>query len=165
MNWLRVCLTLSILLSCPHCLWAVQLDDLNPEKNWRLQSLAITGNDHIHTGQLRQQMLSKTRSWTTPWKAFPRFDPVTFAADMTRLKRFYEMQGYNEAVVSYDLSVDEQHKGIKAQVSIHEGEPTRVRELSLVLQDQSSLDVSLETLRPSLALQEGAIFTGALSAE
>ena len=156
MNRLAVCCIL--LLVCPHCLWAVQLDDLNPEKNWRLQHLTITGNVHIPTRQLRQQMLSKTRSWTTPWKAFPRFDPVTFAADMTRLKRFYEMQGYYEAVVSYDLSIDEPRKGITAQVTIDEGQPVYVRELSLSLQDQPALSSLLETVRPSLALQEGAIF-------
>ena len=158
MNRFPVWLAHILFLVRPHYLWAVQLDDLDPDKDWRLQRLTIAGNLHFSTRQLRQQLLSQTRPWTTPWRSFPRFDPVTFAADLTRLKRFYEMQGYYETSVSYDLSVDTQKSYVSALLTIHESEPTRVRELSLSLQDQSSLNTTLETVRPSLALQEGAVF-------
>jgi outer membrane protein assembly complex protein YaeT len=158
MNRFPVWLALILFLVRPHYLWAVQLDDLDPDKDWRLQRLTIAGNLHFSTRQLRQQLLSQTRPWTTPWRSFPRFDPVTFAADLTRLQRFYEMQGYYEASVSYDLSVDTQKSYVSALLTIHESEPIRVRELSLSLQDQSSLNTTLETLRPSLALREGTVF-------
>ena len=104
MRWLLVCLTVILLFIYPHQAGAVQLEDLDPEKNWRLQYLTITGNSYLSTRELRQQLLSKTRWWTVPWKSYPRFDPVTFAADLTRLQRFYERQGYYETKVSYDLS-------------------------------------------------------------
>ena len=158
MNWLLVYLPLIILFVCPYCTWAIQLEDLDSEKGWRLQRLTITGNLHFPTAQLRQQMLSKIRSRTAPWRSFPRFDPVTFATDLTRLQRFYQMQGYYEASVSYDLTVDTQKAYVSVQLTIHEGEPIRVRELSLSLSDRPALGALLETVRPSLALQEGKVF-------
>ena len=123
MNWFPVCLALVLLLVCPHRTGAVQLDNLDPEKDWRLQRLTITGNSHFSTRQLRQQMLGKTRLWTAPWRSFPRFDPVTFTTDLARLQRFYQMQGYYESSVSYNLSVDTERGNVTAQLMIHEGEP------------------------------------------
>jgi outer membrane protein insertion porin family/translocation and assembly module TamA len=137
----------------------VQLDDLDPEKDWRLQSLTLTGNAQFSTRTLRQQMLSKTRWWIAPWQSFPRFDPVTFATDLTRLQRFYEMQGYYDARVSYDLTINEQKVEVAAQLTIDEGEPIRVRELSFALQEQPSLRSLLDEVRPTLPLREGEIFS------
>jgi len=142
---------------CPQYAWSGQLSDLDVEKDWRLQQLTITGNAQFSSRQLRQQLLSKTRAWTAPWKSYPRFDPVTFAADLTRLQRFYEMQGYYEARVRYDLAST--GGNISATLTIDEGEPTHVRRLSLSLHDSLPLGLTLESVRPTLALQEGAIFT------
>lgn len=157
MRWFLVCFSVIFLLAFSRHAGAVQLEDLDAEKNWRLQGLTITGNAHFSTRQLRQQMVSKIRLWTAPWRAFPRFDPVTFATDLTRLQRFYQMEGYYEAKVSYDLSP--LGENISVKLTIDEGEPIRVRQLSLSLQDQPFLNGTLETLRPSLPLQEGTIFT------
>jgi len=135
----------------------VQLNDLEPEKDWRLQHLTITGNPHFSTRQLRQQLLSKTWLWTAPWRSYPRFDPVTFAADLTRLQRFYEMQGYYEAKVSYDLAISGEK--IVATVTVTEGTPIHVRALSFPLHDPLPSSLAPATIRPTLALQEGAVFT------
>ncbi len=142
---------------CPYYTWAAQLDELDAEKDWRLQSLSITGTSRFSSRELRQQMLSKTRLWTAPWKSYPRFDPVTFAADLTRLQRFYEREGYYETKVSYDLSPSGEN--LSATLTIEEGEPIRVRELSLSVQDSLPSHLTLAAVRPLLALQEGDIFT------
>ena len=44
MNRFPVWLALMLFLIRPHYLWAVQLDDLDPDKDWRLQRLTIAGN-------------------------------------------------------------------------------------------------------------------------
>ena len=157
MRWLVICFTTLLLLLCPHHTWAVQLEELEADTDWRLQTLTIAGNTQFSTRQLREQLLSKTRWWTAPWKSYPRFDPVTFAADLTRLRRFYEMQGYYEAKVSYDLvTVGEQ---VSATLTIREGEPILVRTLSFSLQEPIPSNLKLESLRPALPLQEGDVFT------
>lgn len=157
MRWLLVCFSVILLLTRPPSSWAVQLDELDAEKVWRLQSLTITGNSQFSTRELQQQMLSKTRLWTAPWKSYPRFDPVTFAADLTRVQRFYEMQGYYDAKVSYDLTTSGEN--ISATLTVDEGKPIHVRTLSFSVRDALPPSLTLESLRPALALQEGSVFT------
>src|SRR5215475_14627292 len=86
---------------------ALQVEDLDPDKEWEVQALTITGNEHFSTSELRGEMVTTTRTWYTPWRSRPHFDPVAFKTDIERLARFYRAQGYYEAQVSYDLDVQE----------------------------------------------------------
>lgn len=138
---------------------ALTLEELDPDQEWRTRTLTIEGNEKFSTAQLRQEMVTETRSWYTPWRSLPRFDPVTFATDLERLQRFYQAQGYYQAHVTYDLEVNTTNSEVRARITIEEGQPVHVAQLTLTVTDQPALLSELQTLRPSLPLTEGMIFT------
>src|SRR5713101_635857 len=113
-------LLVSILLWCRPVL-ALQVEDLDPLKEWQIKALTLKGNEYVSTSELRAVILTQTRPWYTPWKSYPHFDPVTFETDLKNLVRFYQARGYYEAQVSHDLDVENDH--VVVRIFIHEGEP------------------------------------------
>src|SRR5438477_8244082 len=65
--------------------FALQVDDLDPDKEWVTAAVEISGNSNFSTSQLRGDMVTTTRAWYTPWRSRPRFDPVAFKTDIERL--------------------------------------------------------------------------------
>lgn len=137
---------------------ALQVNDLDPEKEWVTDALAIEGNARFPSSQLQGEMVSTTRSWYALWRSRPRFDPVAFTTDIERLQRFYRAHGYYETQVTYDLEADEERSRVTVRVTITEGEPVLVSQVTLAVTDDPSLASTLETLRPKLPLAEGHIF-------
>jgi outer membrane protein assembly factor BamA len=45
------------------------IDALDPEYKWRLKDLIIQGNTQFSNGQLRIELVTKTRTWYTPWRS------------------------------------------------------------------------------------------------
>ena len=136
---------------------ALTVDDLDPQVTWHIRNLSITGNDRFSTSQLRAEMVTKTRPWYTLWRSLPEFDSVTFTKDVQRLQRFYKAQGYYEAQITYELETDD-HTVIP-HITISEGSPVSVTQLTVDLTDQPDLQPAVQTLRSSLPLHEGDIFS------
>ena len=140
-------------------LYAASIDDLDPAQEWSIKALAIAGNEHFSTAELRAQLVTTTRPWYTLWRPHPRFDPVTFKTDLERLTRFYRARGYYDAQVSYSLEVQETDRLVTVHIDIKEGEPVQVTQVTLEVSDDPELASALETLQPSLPLTEGSVFT------
>jgi len=138
---------------------AVQVEDLDPETQWKTSKIDITGNDRFPTSQLLGEMVTTTRSWYTFWRSRPHFDPVAFKTDVEKLQRFYRAQGYYDVQVSYDLQADTESQLVTARVTIDEGEPVIVSQVVLHVLDEPTLVTSMETLRSQLLLSEGSVFT------
>lgn len=109
----------------------VQVDDVPTDREWHVGSIEIDGNESIGTGDLREAMLTKTRAWYAPWRDRPPFDSVTFANDLDRLRRAYEAQGYYNASLTYDLTLDEEDGLVSAEIDVREGKPVRFAEIDL----------------------------------
>jgi outer membrane protein assembly complex protein YaeT len=158
MNWRRGGgLLLFVLFTC-FPVHALQVDDLDPEKEWETYALLIAGNARLAASQLQGELVTTTRSWYAPWRARPRFDPVAFQTDVERLRRFYRSQGYYDAQVTYELEVEKETSLVSARIAIVEGEPVIVSKVSLSVSDDPTLLSLLETLRPELPIAEGRIF-------
>jgi outer membrane protein insertion porin family len=155
---LRVFLVGSLLLWCQP-IFAIPIEDLDPARDWQLKDLTMTGNERFSSREILGALTTKTRPWYAPWRSLPPFDPATFAADMERLVRFYQAKGYYDAKISYDLEVDETEDHVIANVTINEGEPVKVAEISFAVSDRPALMAELDTLRTGLPLTEGMIFT------
>lgn len=157
-QWLGIFgIALCLVVAC-RPVHAVQVEDLDPEKDWETYALTIEGNAQFSVSQLQSEMVSTTRSWYALWRSRPRFDPVAFKTDIERLQRFYRAHGYYEAQVTYDLEVDEEQSRVTARVAVTEGEPVLVSRVVLSVTDEPSLASTLETLRPKLSVVEGRIF-------
>lgn len=149
---------IGLLLWCSH-VYAANIENLDPYQEWQIKTLTIAGNERFSTDQLRGELLTITRPWYTPWRPYPRFDPVTFKTDLERLTRFYRAQGDYDARVSYSLDVQEIDQLVTACVTIEEGEPVQVTQVTFAVSDNPDLTPTLEALRPSLPLTEGSVFS------
>jgi translocation and assembly module TamA len=125
----------------------------------KVVDLEIEGAQQLKPGAIKSRILTSE----TPWWAFlpfigPHyFDPEAWQADLQRIERFYQSEGYYETRI---LSAQVQPQGedaVALQVHLQEGEPTLI----------GSVEVSgLEPLEPpvreqvlhELPLQEGERF-------
>ena len=168
---------------------ALTVDDLDPAKEWRLVALHFNGNTRFSDDELGDALTTKIRPWYLPWRKHTPFDSVAFTTDLERLARFYQSRGYYETGISYELipEEDETDALIAALITITEGEPVHVQELTVQLADQEHADrptappfpaqhsqlrqtsaaalsvratfeTELPRLRASLPLKEGDIF-------
>jgi outer membrane protein assembly complex protein YaeT len=118
-----VVLLLVGLLASAGAACAVLLESLDPARQWRVEKIEFSGNEVFSDNQLGDFILTKERPWLQFWGERPVFDPVTFRADLERLHRYYEANGYYEAAITYDLKVDSERALVAAQIHIREGEP------------------------------------------
>lgn len=135
---------------------ALTLEELDSRVTWHVRTLSISGNQHFSTSELRAEVLTKTRPWYTLWRPLPEFDPGTFAKDVQRLQRFYQAGGYYHAQITYDLEVEADT--VTPRITISEGPPVSVAQISLELTDLPELQSSMSMLRSTLPLQPGDIF-------
>ncbi|MCS6925669.1 MAG: outer membrane protein assembly factor BamA [Candidatus Binatia bacterium] len=142
--------------------WALTVEELDPSEQWWTAQLRFVGNRRFSSDELRAGLVTKTRPWYTPWQPLPRFDPVAFAADLERIRRFYHTQGYYAAQVAYDLAVDPATHQVTATVSVQEGEPVKVAQVTVTVTDQPAAAAEFATFRGQLPLREGMVFTEAL---
>lgn len=146
------------ILFCSSPLFAVPVEELDPNREWRTKDLIISDNEKVGTSELKDSLSTKMRPWYAPWRARPVFDPAVFASDLERIVRFYQDKGYYEAKVSYDLDVDTKEGLVTAKIQISEGEPIRVAQLSVDIVDAPELKSELDALLPKLPFREGNIF-------
>lgn len=137
--------------------FAASLDDLDPNIDWHVRDLIITGNEQLSTNDLKAQLLTKTRSWYALWRPLSKFDISTFTRDLERLQRYYQAHGYYQADITYHLEVAP--SAVTPHITIIESEPVRVTRLTAQLTDQPELESALQALLPSLPLHEGDIFS------
>jgi len=145
-----------ILRSSP--LLALPVEELDPNREWRIQDLNISGNEQVGSSELQDVLSTKTRPWYAPWRSRPVFDPAVFASDLERIPRFYQDKGYYEAKVSHDLSVDDKEGLVTVNIQISEGEPIRVAQVSVDIVDAPELKTELQALLPKLPFREGEVF-------
>ncbi len=150
---------LFLILSWCSQTFALNIDDLDPDQEWTIKTLVIEGNTNFSASVLRAEMVTTARPWYSPWRPHPQFDPVTFKTDIERLTRFYRARGYYEATVSYDLEAHEVDHLVSIRIEVKEGAPVQVTQVTLEVTDEPELIPVLETLRSSLPLAEGSVFT------
>lgn len=140
---------------------ALTVDDLDPEREWRVKQITIAGNKAFTESELLAKLATQQRPRYLPWRARPIFDPVAFATDLERLHRFYEAHGYYQSRVTYDLQVDDQASLVTVQIHVEENLPVTVAEVKVETSDaRADEGTSLRTLpREELPLQVGEVFS------
>ncbi len=130
---------------------AVQVDDLDPSKQWRIERIEISGNKAFPADVLSGELLTQTRPWYLFWQSPPVFDPVTFKEDLERLRRFYEARGYYNTQVSHDLELDAERSSVTAKIQVREGPSVLVSDVDV--------EVTGSALRPEkLPIKAGDVF-------
>jgi outer membrane protein assembly complex protein YaeT len=137
-----------------------QWDSLNPDLEWRIGEIEITGASHFSTGSLDKKMLSSERPWYTPWRARPEFDPAIFERDIARLVRFYESEGFYKALISYEWNQEEGGDRILIDLTISIVEGPRATVATVDFEVIETLDTPPQSLDVSgpFSLKTGTPF-------
>src|SRR5438132_10894686 len=120
----------------PRAALAVQLEALEAGREWRLRALVFRGNHALGSGELRRVLVTAERPWYQRWRVWrpaPEFDPVTFRADLERLRRLYRSRGYYHARVAHDLELAAGGNALTAVVYVDEGPPVVVEDVAVSL--------------------------------
>ena len=138
---------------------AVQLEELDLARNWRLRALRFRGPSVLRRAELRKVMVTKPRPWFAVWRARPLFDPVAFRSDLDRLRQLYRSRGYYHARVTYDLELPAEGDTLVAVVFVEEGKPVTVTAVDVTLSGAELPPNERKLLLDHLPIARGRVFT------
>lgn len=111
-----------------------------------IDSLHIEGTDDIPPRQVKKKILTSASSVFPVWLQWlplvgtdEYFDVNAWQADLRRIERYYQAEGYYQAKVLDDDVVETKPGHVALNVKLKEGEPTKVTEVNVL---------GLETLEP-----------------
>ena len=154
-------LALATLLG-PRIASAVQLEALDTTREWRLRGVRFEGNAALTDSDLEKAMVTKARPWYQGWRFWrplPLFDPLTFRADLDRLRQLYRNRGYYHAVVFHDVELPAKGRKVRAVVYVREGSPVYVEEVCVELGGVQLPAADRELLLAHVPIERGDVFT------
>jgi outer membrane protein assembly complex protein YaeT len=134
---------------------AIQLEALDPAREWRVEKIEISGNQRFSDSQIIAEMVTQARPWYRFWEERPLFDPVTFATDLDRLRRFYQSEGYYRSRVTHNIDVNETRGLVSPRIYVEENSPVVVSQVIV------EIDAELPAYPPlpeKLPVTRGEIF-------
>ena len=132
-------LVLLVALPVPRRADAVQLEALDPTREWRVAALSFHGNTAVGASVLRAAMVTKARRWYEVWKFWqppPAFEPATFEADLERLSQLYRNHGYYHVLITHDLELPPQGDEVRVGIWVEEGPPVYVESVAVETGDE-----------------------------
>ena len=138
---------------------AVQLEELDLSRDWRLRALRFRGPSVLRRAELRRVMVTKTRPWFAVWRAPPLFDPMAFRTDLDRIRQLYRSRGYYHARVTYDLELPEVGDALIATIFIEEGKPVTIAAVDVTLAGAELPPNERKLLLDHLPVVRGRVFT------
>jgi translocation and assembly module TamA len=110
-----------------------------------IDSVTIEGTKAISEGDLKKKIVTTESSWLPAWVPvfghIEWFDPSAWQADLRRLTRSYEANGYYQARVLEEVVSPSKPGHVKVLVKVHEGLPARVTKLTITGLEQVPAEV------------------------
>jgi outer membrane protein assembly complex protein YaeT len=141
---------------------AVQLEALEPGREWRVAQLSFRGNHVVTDDDLRGAMVTKAPRWYEFWKfwrAPPSLDVVTLRADLDRVRQLYRNHGYYHARVAYDLELPAEGTALRVVLWIDEGPPVFVESVTVSLAGVALPPAEEARVRAHLPIAPNQVFT------
>jgi outer membrane protein assembly complex protein YaeT len=141
---------------------AVQIDALEPGREWRLAALEFRGNRAVGTAELRGAMVTKAHRWYELWKFWrprPVLDPVAFRADLDRLRQLYRNHGYYHVRIAHDVELPAEGDVVRAVVYVEEGPPVFVESVSVTLEGEPLPETERQLLLAHVPIARGQVFS------
>jgi len=122
-----------------------------------VRSLALTGVEVGSRRAITSGLASKPTAW---WDVRHRrhYDELDLDADRDRVLRYYRERGYYAAEVKVAANPRPDGRAIDIQITIHEGLPTRIKELRLLGTGDLTPEPQRRVEEAQLALRRGQIF-------
>ncbi|WNG50663.1 BamA/TamA family outer membrane protein [Archangium minus] len=100
----------------------------------KVVGLDIKGTDQVSASDIKDKIVTSKTPWWEPFNPFvgPNyFDPNTWQADLRRIVRFYQAQGFYEARIDSSNEQPKGKDGIALEVTVNEGLPTQVAAINV----------------------------------
>gem|GEM_PF-2438147 len=137
------------------------------QTTFRVKSFEIKGTEQFTAAELKKGLATQVDpGWRTaiPWMPLlgaehSYFNQIDWRRDVERIKTFYSMHGFfNARIVNTSLSQSAKKEEVRINISIAEGEPTRVSELNI--EGLEALDPQLAAeIVEELEIKVGEVFT------
>jgi translocation and assembly module TamA len=119
-----------------------------------IKSLKIEGTKQVSPGDIEDRILTTGPSWW-PFASTPYFDPIAWQADLRRIERYYQAQGFYQAQVVNE-EVKPEGDEVALTVEVNEGKPTTISAIEFEGLDELSPDFQ-QRVRRSLPLKLGDV--------
>lgn len=147
---------LTLTLVCAGCVTTPPTPDAR-----KVDDFEIEGTKHLSESDVKDKIVTTESPWLSyiaPWMSPPQwFDPLAWQADLRRIQRFYEANGYYQARVLEDQITEVGTDKVKLLVKLREGEPARVATIDIVGLEALPQAMQSEVTR-KLPLEQGDIF-------
>ncbi len=141
----------------------------------QVENLRFRGVHNVDEGNLREriatQQTPRTLGIRLPWTDPQYYDETTFRRDLDRIERYYEARGYySGGVQAVRLDADGPRRHVDIDMTVREGEPTRVATLWISGCEPTSqlpgehwlpTEHECALIRSRIRLHVGAVFTEA----
>jgi translocation and assembly module TamA len=132
-----------------------------PPDQPKVVGLDIEGTDQLSEGAIKERILTSSTPWWEPFNPFDNgptyFDPNAWQADLRRIERYYQAEGYYQArVISNEVEPRGDDK-VAVQATLQEGEPTRIQEIRVSGLEALPAEQRSRAL-VELPVEQGAIF-------
>ncbi|HEX8436656.1 BamA/TamA family outer membrane protein [Archangium sp.] len=101
----------------------------------KVVDLDIEGTDQIKASDIKEKIVTSETPWWEPFNPFvpPNyFDANAWQADLRRIERYYQSQGFYQAeIISENVRAKGEH-AVALEVKVREGEPTQVIALNVL---------------------------------
>jgi outer membrane protein insertion porin family len=152
---LALLLSQLLLLLLPVPGLAASIRDLRPGEAYRVDRLEISGNKAVSASEILAQLKTQSRPFYQVWKERPLFNPGVFEADLERVKRLYQVNGFYAAKIAYDLKL--QKHLVSIEIRPTEGPPVLVQKVDLKVDGQKVRSGTAPYSQ--LTVKSGQIFT------
>jgi outer membrane protein assembly complex protein YaeT len=144
---------------------AATLDDIDASRNWKLRAVRIDGAGKVGTSAVERVMMTRPRRWFARWQALPIFDPVTFEADLGRIRALYRAEGYYQATIGHHLELDDAADEVTAIIEIEPDHAIRVRSVDVEWEEPVPPEPVRRAAEKSVTLEPGRRFRESLYRE
>lgn len=121
-----------------------------------IKGIEIQGAVQIKPRVLKEKILTTQSGWW-PWAEKHRFDPIAWQADLRRIERYYQAQGYYQAEIVDDQILPAGDGAVKLVVTLKEGEPTRIGRVDI--RGLEGLPPAFQkSVKKDLPLEAGRVF-------
>jgi outer membrane protein assembly complex protein YaeT len=141
---------------------AVASSACNEEGVITVRRLRFVGVEAVDQDRLRNALATRENTkvpligWELPWGRKYYFDRSRFDADLKRIGAYYADRGYPDArVTAFDVDLDDEQRSVEIAITITEGEPVVVADVTLVGFDVLPGD-RIGELKQRLPLKTGA---------
>ncbi len=131
------------------------------QDNLDIRKIGITGNDSIRKEVLLKQMNTKPRAFTGKlkfWEKGTGFNHFTFEEDITRLKKYYQQNGFLEPEITYDLLANKKNRKLDIHIHISQGNAVKIGQINLSLMNDSANNQLIDSLNKAIPLKPSSRF-------